>query len=275
MKEICCEKLKENKILYADVKVRMEYDFTSPELKTLVERYRLNQLIDCNDFDTVKNMLDWVSESVLHRGNYDNSDSQDAINLLEKAYKTQYGVNCLSLSIILCECLLAVGMRARVMYMMPENVEDTDNHVVVEVFLQEMKKWIMLDPTYGSYCMNRDKEPLNLYELRNATIGGEEILFSEKINYNGDQNLDLDDIKSYYVKNLFFLRCKKHQGYGVHREYGDMLEIAPIRFSVQERMVANLKYRINLFGPYDIFLKWLEYEENLENVYVDVDELYV
>lgn len=90
---------------------------------------------------------------------------------------------------------------------------DGDNHVVAEVFITEWNKWIMLDPTYGSYCQDSSGEVLNLYEIRKRIINAEEYSFSDKLNYNGECVSDLEDLKEYYAKNLFFLRSKAIQGY--------------------------------------------------------------
>ena len=120
--------------------------------------------------------------------------------------------------------------------------------MVAEAFIAEWNKWIMLDPTYGSYCCDSSGEVLNLYEIRKRIINDEEYFFSDKLNYNGETVSDLADLKEYYAKNLFFLRSKARQGYGMHREYGDMVEMAPINFDVHERMLLNLQYRIHEYG---------------------------
>lgn len=247
----------------------ISYDYNAPEYKELRERYNLQEMAKGTDFEKCQSLLVWVSRKIRHRGNYDNSDRQDALTLLALSYQTDYGINCLSLSIVLCECLLAVGIKARVVYMMPEAAEDGDNHVVVEAFVSEWNKWIVLDATYGSYCIGEDDTILNLGELQAYVASGKKYYFSKGINYNGETNLDLQDIRTYYAKNLFFLRCKSIQGYGAHREYGHMMEIAPRGFDVHERMVQNLQYRIATYGECDIFEKWFAYESNLENVYID------
>lgn len=252
----------------------IKYDMKATEFAELIEKYKLTCMKAATDFDTCKNVLHWLNANVLHKGNYDGSDVQDALTLLKRGYKTEQGINCLSLSIVLCECLLALGVRARVVYMMPKEVEDDDNHVVVEAYVSEWKKWIMLDATYGSYCADENGRVLNLGELRNVIQNGEKYTFSENLNYNGETNLDVEDIRNYYAKNVFFFRCKSEQGFGAHREYGNMLEIAPDGFDVHHRMVANLKYRIQQYGEFDLFIKWLKYEEELENTYIELDDFY-
>lgn len=258
-------------------KIEIEYRMQDPEYITLEDKYHISQIAGDNDLDKALNLLAWVNEHIHHTGNYDNSDTQDALTLLEVAFDKDYGINCLAMSIVLCECLLAVNVKARVMYMMPRNAEDGDNHVVVEAFISDTNKWIMLDPTYGSYCLDSCGNILNLYEIRNHIARGEDYCFSASINYNGVKLEDIeeiDDVKDYYAKDLFFLRCKSLQGYGQHREYGNMMEIAPIGLDVHKRMIDNLDFRINTYGDFEIFRIWKKYEENLENKYIDVTSIY-
>jgi len=250
------------------------YNTKADELVELITQYQLEHFKAEMDFETCKNVLLWLNKSVLHMGNYDGSDVQDALTLLKRGYKTEKGINCLSLSIVLCECLLALGVRARVVYMMPKEVEDGDNHVVVEAYISEWKKWIMLDATYGSFCEDEAGKVLNLGELQKAIQNNEKYIFSENLNYNGETDLDVDDIRDYYAKNVFFFRCKSVQGYGVHREHGNMLEIAPDGFDVHYRMVENLKYRIREYGSCEFFTKWLDYESELKNTYISLEEFY-
>lgn len=257
---------------FAEKKIEILYDFTASEYAELIRKYHFEELLPLSDAEKVRWLLKWVNTHVRHRGNYDNSDVQDALTLLDVS--KCFGVNCLAMSIILCECLLAVGVKARVVYMMPRAVEDGDNHVVVEAFVTEWSKWVMLDVTYGSYCINKVGIALNLGEIRECICRDEEYSFSEGMNYNGDTNLDLVDIKQYYAKNLFFLRCKSKQGYGAHRKYGNMLEIAPVGFDVQKRMVKNINYRIREYGEHEIFRQWLQYEAYAAHVYIDMEQFY-
>lgn len=186
------------------------------------------------DLEKSLHMLSWVNSHIRHKGNYDNSDTQDALTLLGAAFDKNYGINCLAMSIVLCECLLALRVRARVMYMMPKNAQDGDNHVVVEAYVPDKNKWIMLDPTYGSYCLNSEGEILNLYEIRNCIAQDTEYYFSASMNYNGN----------------------------------------PVDDDVHKRMTDNLRFRIDVCGNLEIFHIRMQYEENLGNVYIDPLSIY-
>ena len=268
--------LGENQSFRSDYPAEIKYVFSCKEYESLEKEYGIRETAGKGStFLQAVNLLEWVNKNIRHKGNYDNSDPQDALHLLSLAYiKDNTGINCLSMSIILSECLLASGIYARVVYMMPKAADDGDNHVVAEAFIAEWNKWIMLDPTYGSYCCDSSGEVLNLYEIRKRIINDEEYFFSDKLNYNGETVSDLADLKEYYAKNLFFLRSKARQGYGMHREYGDMVEMAPINFDVHERMLLNLQYRIHEYGECDLFTDWMSYESQLDNRYVDIESFY-
>ena len=266
--------IKENTVFQISGKTPVTYSFGEPEYAALIEQYHLAEIAGTGDLEKSLHMLSWVNSHIRHKGNYDNSDTQDALTLLGAAFDKNYGINCLAMSIVLFECLLALRVRARVMYMMPKNAQDGDNHVVVEAYVPDRNKWIMLDPTYGSYCLNSEGEILNLYEIRNCIAQDTEYYFSASMNYNGNPVDDMDEIKTYYAKNLFFFRCKSIQGYGQHRNYGNILEIAPSGFDVHKRMTDNLRFRIDVCGDLEIFHTWMQYEENLGNVYIDPLSIY-
>lgn len=266
--------IKENTDFQVSSKIEIEYRNQETEYAELKNKYHISKIAGNTDLEKCLNLLAWVNAHIRHKGDYDNSDKQDSLTLLGLAFNKDYRINCLAMSIILCECLLAVNVKARVMYMMPKNVEDGDSHVVVEAFVSDKNRWIMLDPTYGSYCLDSDKNILNLYELRNHIARDEEYYFSESINYNGTKIDDINDIKDYYAKNLFFLRCKSVQGYGQHREYGNIMEVAPIGFDVHKRMVENIKFRIKAYGDFEMFRIWMNYEESLDNRYIDITTIY-
>lgn len=274
MNEYLIRKIKENTKFQASDEITIQYERNEPEYALLEDNYHISEIAGKSDLEKALNLLGWVNQHIRHNGEYDRSDKQDALTLLESAFDKDYGINCLAMSIVLCECLLAVKIKARVMYMMPQNVEDDDNHVVVEAYVSDLNKWIMLDPTYGSYCINSEGKILNLYEIRNHIVRDEAYRFSENMNYNGTKVDDIDDVKDYYAKNLFFLRCKAVQGYGKHREDGNMLEIAPIGFNVHKRMVENIQFRIKMYGDLELFRIWLAYEETLQNKYIAIESIY-
>ena len=266
--------IKDNQVFRSTFDIKISYKFDAEEFAALDAIYNISNIAGTGSLNKALNLLAWVNRNIHHTGNYDNSDRQDALTLLEAAFDKDYGINCLSMAIILCECLLAVKVPARVMYMMPQSAQDGDNHVVVEAFIAELGKWVMLDPTYGSYCIGDNGTILNLYEIRTYIASDKDYSFSHTLNYNGSAVDDIDDVKEYYAKDLFFLRCKSVQGYGQHVDYGNIAEISPVGFDVHKRMVDNLQFRIESYGDCELFARWKKYEECLINEYIDIDSIY-
>ncbi len=223
MNEKYKNEIQRNRIFQDGEKVAIEYCLQCKEYALLEQKYHIAEIAGEGDLCKALNLLQWVNAHIHHTGNYDNSDKQDSLTLMELAFDKDYGINCLAMSVVLCECLLAVGVRARVVYMMPNDAE---------------------------------------------------FFFSEHLNYNGNEVEDLEDLKEYYAKNLFFLRCKSRQGYGEHIAYGNMLEIAPAQFDVHKRMVTNLLYRIKTYGNCEVFTLWKNYESDLCNRYIDIHVFY-
>lgn len=254
--------------------VEIEYKFQCPEYLRLRDKYALSQFSGAGDWEKIRRLLLWVNAHVTHAGDYDNSDPQDSLSLLDLAFDTGYGINCLAMSILLSECLLAVGVWARVVYMMPCEAEDGDNHVVVEAFVAEWGKWVMVDPTYGSYCINSQGTVLNLCEIRECVGRDEKYSFSKNLCYNGEAVTDIEDLKEYYAKNLFFFRCSSRQGYGEHRGFCDLLGVAPSGFDIRKRMLENLDYRISVYGRFPFFERWRAHEASLQNRCIGTELFY-
>ncbi|MCL2748343.1 MAG: hypothetical protein FWE59_06790, partial [Oscillospiraceae bacterium] len=89
-------------------------------------------------------------------------------------------INCANKSILLSDALTHIGIFA-----MPVAITnwifDTDSevfmngssHVVAHVFLPEMSKWIVLDPSFNTYIVDDQLRPLNLIEIAAANRDGE------------------------------------------------------------------------------------------------------
>jgi transglutaminase-like putative cysteine protease len=186
-----------------DIKIKYLLD---ADYKDLCKTYKLKEIAGTKtDFDKAINLLNWISSNIYHCGNYDNHIKNKAMELLDYAFVKgeNCGINCCSLSIALTECLLAIGIKARTIYIMPFSPYDFDNHVVCEAWISDFNKWVMFDPTYNLYVSFNDI-PLNVYELRGSLANQEEVVFNNGANYNGTP-INKDEITTYYAKDLFRL----------------------------------------------------------------------
>lgn len=223
-----------------------------PSLAVLKKQYALAEIAgEGSTFDRANRMLIWLAAHVYHKGDYDSSLT-NGIDLLNYSLDKgpEFGINCRSLSAILMEICLSVGIFARQMFLMPLSPYDGDNHVVCEVWLAEEKRWVMLDPSYGGYVMGENGRPFSLLELREALAHREKILFSDGFHYNGDRNLDFEDITCYYAKNLFYFRCSQVQTFGSDGSAQPQLYFVPKGYDPVRAQFACVEYKEKIFGSH-------------------------
>jgi len=85
------------------------------------------------------------------------------------------------------------------------NVVDKENekfygngnvHVVVHAYIDEYKKWVMLDPSYNAYLTDKQNSIMNLIDFKNAYNDKDDIIL-QKYKLNGDSNR----FKESYIEN--------------------------------------------------------------------------
>lgn len=223
-----------------------------------------------DDFERAVRLLKWLSANTKHKGNYDNHIAPHAKPLLDYSFgNNENGINCAALSAALTEILLAVGIKARCVFMMPLSPYDSDNHVVVEAYSEKLGKWYMLDPTYGLYA-SYNGVPQSIMEIRALLADGEKPEFNGDAHYNGEK-YDVEYTYDYYAKNMYWFFVNDIQGYS--RDDAVVLAIAPVGFDAKKFRLANIDYRIKLYGTNEFIEKWREDEERSAYIYVSDDIL--
>lgn len=238
--------------------------------------YKLNEIAgNKSKFEKAINILNWISSNIYHYGSYDNHVTNTALELLKYAFGNgeKNGINCRSLSIALTECLLAIGIKARTVYIMPFSPYDFDNHVVCEAWIAEFNKWVMLDPTYNLY-VTYNNIPLNILELRGLLAQQEEVIFNKEANYNGTP-IDKKEILTYYAKDLFSFMIYDIQGSNAEAMAGiKLINIAPCGYDVKKSTLANIDFRIKKWGNNEKIQVWRKSAEAERVIYKDVSVLY-
>ena len=153
-------------------KVKFWYDNAdkSDYLKKLRTQYKLEELIKGKKSDTEKALaiLHWVHSLWPHNGN-NTPQKNDAISIIEEA-KNGKNFRCVEYGIVTAACLNAVGLKARVLALKTKDVETTKygaGHVVTEVYLNDLKKWVFLDGQWDVMPL-LNGIPLNAVEFQKA-----------------------------------------------------------------------------------------------------------
>ncbi|OEF99177.1 hypothetical protein BHF71_09855 [Vulcanibacillus modesticaldus] len=139
-------------------------------LQTLLTKCNLNALISTSNdnFAKIQKLTNWVHNLWKHNGNNIPQNS-DPISILKEVSEGKR-FRCVEYSIILSGCLNAIGIKSRILSLKTEDCETRKygaGHVVVEAYLRDKGKWIMIDGQWDSVPMLNDT-PLNAVELQQA-----------------------------------------------------------------------------------------------------------
>ncbi len=255
-----------NQIFENGNNLRINYDFDCKEYNELKEKYDLKKIAgDGSDLSKSINLLHFLSPRLAHSPFYDNHIKCNALDLLDYSLNNkEHGINCLNKSKILQECCLALGIYARRVTIIPYSPFDLDNHVVVEVY---DNKWVMLDPSTDGICVDENRNLLSLFEIREKLANNEFVTYTKS-------NDELDDLKklrekyidmtTYICKNSFYFVVDEDSTFGYTNQ---TLTFAPVNYSIKNKTIANLKYRIkNIPEEYgDLITNCKKRLENLNN----------
>lgn len=141
-------------------------------LNLLRSKYPLDSLIRDTKTDTEKvlKLMHWVHTRWKHNGNNEPLKA-DAISILDEAKKGA-DFRCVEYGIVTAACLNAMGLKARTLSLKTKEVETTQygaGHVLTEVYLNDLKKWILLDTQWDIMPVLNDI-PLSAVEFQKAIV---------------------------------------------------------------------------------------------------------
>jgi hypothetical protein len=139
-------------------------------LNQLRSKHPIDSLVKDAKTDTEKTLkiLHWVHNRWKHDGENEPKKS-DAISILEEA-KQGKRFRCVEYGIVATACLNAVGLKTRVLGLKTKDVETRQygaGHVLLEVFLNDLKKWALIDGQFDVMPV-LNGTPLNAVEFQKA-----------------------------------------------------------------------------------------------------------
>lgn len=240
-----------------DAGVSLSVDFTGADLPVLRERFGLCAIAgEGGAFDRAMRVMDWLTTHVRHNGNCNPDGPRCALTALDFAFdQPEKGVNCAWLATTLTECLLALAIPARTVYIMPFAPYDCDNHVVTEVWTGET--WCMLDPTCNCCALDENGAPLSVPALRAALAAQQEIRFSDGLRYNG-QPYSHEQHRDYLAKDLCWMRMQEVSG----QQDSRFVTLSPATFDPHRHQTLNVRYRLRVQGDQPWLRDWLAWLES-------------
>lgn len=244
-----------------------EYDLNNVRLKELRNHYKLDELIEGDDeLTAIIHILNWVSTSCTYDGTNGNQLDLNSINILDylENYKGK-GVNCRCLATVLAECLLAIGVKARVLHLIPMSPYDMDNHVVVMAYLASKNKWIYLDPTYNCYITDDKAEVLSPLEIRTAMANLKSLDLGAGF-ITRDGTIVDGEFKSSYLeyisKNIFAFKCVLNNSFQSETDLATYVCLCPEGYNITDVLKLNREYRASYYQDRDALNAWLSENKN-------------
>ena len=231
--------------------LRIEYVFDCPEFRELRERYPIERAAGKGgDFERALRLCRYLAPRLKHQSDYDNHVPCNSLALLDYCFeKTDVGINCLNKAKILAECCLALGIYARRCGGMSFSPYDGDNHVVTEIYDRKRRKWIALDPSYGSYFSD-GVSPLSSLELRQAFAEGTPasvVLNRQNPAKISELQKRNEGLNWYYAKNSYYFFFDSVSAFG-RPEGSDYIYVVPEGFDLRRQKIKILESWRTMYG---------------------------
>lgn len=187
------------------------------DLSALRETYKLEDIAGSGSHqERAIRLMNWVNGLTRHAPNPSAPREVTAMNLIRLCQQEGKRINCWMYATILHECLLSVGIPARMVHLSPPKKMPKESHFVVSVYLQDEEKWIMLDPDMRSFFVDEHGGILGVAQIRERLSSGAFLRVSEKLNLQGANWLPLRMRMALYTtyisKNIFRLACPQRSG---------------------------------------------------------------
>lgn len=229
-----------------NVKKDFVYSYDAPGFSELLSKYPIQEIAgNGSEIEKALNLLSWCSENVLHNDGTKDVEfiPKTSLDILDYSYKKgrEYGVYCRLQAIVFTECCLALGIKSRILHCLPFNPYDFDTHVVSIVYINSLKKWILLDPGSNSYFMDEKNTILSPMEIRER-LGNDDYIKC---------NIEDDDYKFYMAKNLFYFKSLQNNTFGSDLQKGqEVIYCIPKGFNVLQREIEYCRYAVKNCPPH-------------------------
>jgi len=160
-----------------DLSIIYENDNENPFLKELKSKYPIDSIASTEKTDQgkVRKIASWVHNLWKH-DRMNEPEKNDALYILEEVKKGKR-FRCVEYGIVTTACLNSIGIKARTLSLKTKDAETRPSgagHVVLEVFLNDLDKWIIVDPQWDIIPHVNDI-PLNAIEFQAAITNHDNI----------------------------------------------------------------------------------------------------
>ncbi|CAN5483532.1 hypothetical protein BH23VER1_BH23VER1_06450 [soil metagenome] len=180
---------------------------TNPKLKRLRERYQLDEVVapGTDEFDRQIHLMDWTHHQ-FDRFGQPSAEARGALEILEEV-EGGHRFFCSQYAQVLVSAAASLGWVDRPLALRrhqgANKVGGSTEHAVTEIWSNQFRKWVMLDPTSNMF-VEIDGVPLNAWEIRKEWF------------YNGGKRLDfvIGNERARYRKADLPIFLRSFEGFG-------------------------------------------------------------
>lgn len=238
---------------------KMNYSFTyqlnnGEQHKDILNSYGIEQaIVGKKDIELMKAALFWECEKLNHTSN-NIATQRDLKSLFEDALEK--GTNCRGLSLILAEVLRIYGIKAEIVSCCCYSDVSTDAHVIVRAYSEELKQWILLDPTYCLIMQDKDGRYIDLPNLRENISNNVKMIYNPEAGYN-DVKMSEESFKeylSYMAKNSCYYIKQEINADGADYATGN-IQVILVSANYEKAQDFSKKYSVIITTDADKFWK--------------------
>ena len=194
--------------------------------KELDDKYKLTDIAGTgDDLSKVINLMRWLRDNTYYCGMSMNITADNGLDILNSSVGKGFdkALNCRFTAIAFADCLVAVGIKAYPVVL--ASYKDKENgsfgvHLMTHVFLSEMNKWCLFDPSFNVCFRDNDGRYLNAFELRKVFLDGCYPVV-QGYSFNGE-NLHKELYVDYFVKQCLTNITTWHDNSMIGRTYSGM-----------------------------------------------------
>ncbi|MDR2026793.1 MAG: transglutaminase-like domain-containing protein, partial [Prevotellaceae bacterium] len=153
-----------------EIQFKYNEDANTLYLQKLRAEYPVDSLaaLGSSKLEKARIIASWVHGLWEHDG-WNEPEKRDALYILDEVKKGRR-FRCVEYGIVTTACLNAVGLKSRTLALKTKDVETKSSgagHVVMEVFINDLDKWVMIDTQFDMITLSGGI-PLNAVELQQA-----------------------------------------------------------------------------------------------------------
>lgn len=151
----------------------------------LNEKYKLLEVANADtDFEKVLQILNWLTENTFYNGAQIHLLTDNTLDILKYAYGKSFknALCCRLKAISFADCLVAVGIKAYPVCMCSTVIKNS--HFTCRAYISELDKWCAFDPSFGCWFADKNGNPLDIFEMRELFLQGDEPVVNG-YNFNG------------------------------------------------------------------------------------------